>query len=498
MRHRHSPARAVASELSAALCWTPFRADSRTVLALELVRELPGTLAALTGGVIDLDRAAVIAGGIRVLVDPLTRRQVEARVLAKAGGQTVRQVRRRVEALVLAADPGAAGRRRERGRRDRRVERPHPGGYADGIADMYLSGPVEDLVALWTAVDAAARARRGAGDPRTLDQLRFDVLTGLGWTGLGLGHLGCCAPGCANDHDHDHDYGHVTHPADTADGAGGEGDDEQAAAGGVDGDGADDVPAETGDPATHAGPAGWPVGPDPGGADPPDPPDGADPPGPGGSDPGGGPDPGGGGGGLPVVYRLGGQHGRAATVNVTIAVTTVLGLDDQPAELEGYGPIPADAGRVITADATLRRLLTDPRDGRLLEYGRSTYPPPQPLADLIIARDRTCRFPTCDTPARSCDIDHRHPWSAGGTTGEANNQALARRFHIDKTLHGWRLDQPEPGVFTWTSPAGRSYRVDPETIGLIYDTTPPPATGHPDTSKPAQTGDPNIDDPPPF
>jgi hypothetical protein len=94
----------------------PFQADTRTVLALELVRELPDTLAALTDGVIDWDRAAIIAAETRVL-DAATRREVEAKLLAKACGQTVRQLRRRVEAAVLAADPAAAERRREQGRR---------------------------------------------------------------------------------------------------------------------------------------------------------------------------------------------------------------------------------------------------------------------------------------------------------------------------------------------------------------------------------------------
>ncbi|MGH8827578.1 MAG: hypothetical protein ACRDVZ_08285, partial [Jiangellaceae bacterium] len=51
VRHRDHPVRVVASELSAALCWAPFQADARTVVALELVRELPATLAALTAGV---------------------------------------------------------------------------------------------------------------------------------------------------------------------------------------------------------------------------------------------------------------------------------------------------------------------------------------------------------------------------------------------------------------------------------------------------------------
>ncbi|WP_162606730.1 HNH endonuclease signature motif containing protein, partial [Jiangella asiatica] len=110
-------------------------------------------------------------------------------------------------------------------------------------------------------------------------------------------------------------------------------------------------------------------------------------------------------------------------------------------------------------DATLRRLVTDPVDGRLLDYGHTTYQPPQALVDFIIARDRTCRFPTSDTPAPACDLDHRVPYHDGGTTSEHNLQPLARRFHLDKTLHGWRLDSPEPGVLVWTSPAGRTYRV---------------------------------------
>src|SRR5690606_27303421 len=50
------------------------------------------------------------------------------------------------------------------------------------------------------------------------------------------------------------------------------------------------------------------------------------------------------GGGL----RLAGAHGRPVTVNVTIPLSTLLGLDDHPGELDGYGPIPAHIARHLS------------------------------------------------------------------------------------------------------------------------------------------------------
>lgn len=41
-----------------------------------------------------------------------------------------------------------------------------------------------------------------------------------------------------------------------------------------------------------------------------------------------------------------------ALVRVTVSATTLLRLDDQPGELAGYGPIPAETARELAADAT--------------------------------------------------------------------------------------------------------------------------------------------------
>ena len=37
-----------------------------------------------------------------------------------------------------------------------------------------------------------------------------------------------------------------------------------------------------------------------------------------------------------------------------------------------------------------------------------------------------------------------------------------RTHHLIKHLPGWHLDQTSPGYFTWTTPAGRSYLVQPD------------------------------------
>ena len=36
-----------------------------------------------------------------------------------------------------------------------------------------------------------------------------------------------------------------------------------------------------------------------------------------------------------------------------------------------------------------------------------------------------------------------------------------RRHHRVKQAPGWKLNQPEPGVMSWTTPSGRSYTTTP-------------------------------------
>jgi hypothetical protein len=152
-------------------------------------------------------------------------------------------------------------------------------------------------------------------------------------------------------------------------------------------------------------------------------------------------------------------QGMRPAVQVTVALSSLLGLDDQPGELSGHGPVPATVARRIAADptGTWRRLITDPVDGSLLDYGRSTYRPPADLADFVMARDGTCAFPTCNRAAHRCDLDHRVVWEQGGRTNAANLQPLCRRHHRLKHQGGWELDRTSDGRYRWISPTRHIY-----------------------------------------
>ena len=152
-------------------------------------------------------------------------------------------------------------------------------------------------------------------------------------------------------------------------------------------------------------------------------------------------------------------HRRPVSINLTMDLPTMLGLAENPAELSGYGPIPASIARALAADGKWRKFITDPGSGNLLDCGRESYLPPQPLVDFLTARDRICRFPGCSQPARVGDIDHAKSWETGGETTLGNLGFLCRRHHRLKTHGGWKLESNRDGSCTWTSPAGKSYFV---------------------------------------
>jgi len=157
------------------------------------------------------------------------------------------------------------------------------------------------------------------------------------------------------------------------------------------------------------------------------------------------------------------HHGQRPAIQVTIAASTLLGCDELPADLDGYGPITAALARRIATDptGTWRRLLTDPATGQLLEYGRKTYRPPKALADHVIARDRTCVFPHCRRPARLCDLDHRETWCTSGETCEHNLHPLCERHHYTRHNANWQIRRTDDGTYHWTAPTNHTYTVQP-------------------------------------
>jgi hypothetical protein len=63
----------------------------------------------------------------------------------------------------------------------------------------------------------------------------------------------------------------------------------------------------------------------------------------------------------------------------------------------------------------------------------SGYRPSAPLERFVRCRDLTCRFPGCDRPAESCDVDHTVPYPLG-PTHPSNLKCLCRKHHQSITF----------------------------------------------------------------
>ncbi|WP_026874869.1 HNH endonuclease signature motif containing protein [Jiangella gansuensis] len=178
----------------------------------------------------------------------------------------------------------------------------------------------------------------------------------------------------------------------------------------------------------------------------------------------------------PPPIPLASAHGRPVAVQLTFPFRALVGLSDEPAELAGYGPIPAQVARHLAAVGIWQWVGTDPVSGHLVDHGAGRYRPTQALIDHVVLRDRTCRAVGCHRPAIHCDIDHRVAHGAGGPTNACNCQPLCRLHHLLKHRGGWRVDRLPSGATAWLSPTGHRYLKPPEPIG-------------PTTAKPPDPGD---------
>jgi hypothetical protein len=150
----------------------------------------------------------------------------------------------------------------------------------------------------------------------------------------------------------------------------------------------------------------------------------------------------------------------AAQVLVTVPVFSLMSLTDEPAILDGYGPIPASMARTLVADGatSFLRVLTDPSTGAPLEIGRTSYRIPTAMRQWLRLRDGKCPFPGCTNQSLDNEADHLLAWEHGGTTGISNLGQPCRKHHKLKHATQWTpsdasLNSP-PG---WISPAGRHY-----------------------------------------
>ncbi len=192
-------------------------------------------------------------------------------------------------------------------------------------------------------------------------------------------------------------------------------------------------------------------------------------------------------------------------INLTMPMSTWLGITSNPGEVASHGPVDAETCRqlAVWTDPSTRWCLTltdqaghavahacartRPPPGlaqgrvawaaglaRQVQYFETApcsharqsagYTPSPTLRHLIEIRQRRCAAPSCRRAAVRCDLDHTVPFDKGGRTCECNLAPLCRRHHRAKQVPRWHLSQDQPGRMTWRLPSGRIY----ETVDEPY------------------------------
>jgi hypothetical protein len=180
-----------------------------------------------------------------------------------------------------------------------------------------------------------------------------------------------------------------------------------------------------------------------------------------------------------LVERVTGQStATAVPVEVQVLITdgALLAQDDTPAEITGYGPVPAPLARrwLTDSEATvfLRRLFTDPGGEHLVAMDSTRRGFTGGIRRFIAARDRACRTPWCDAPIRH--LDHPNRVADGGRTSTSNGQGLCEACNHAKEAPGWHTTSQT----SQTSQTGHTVETRTPT-GHHYTSRPPPPIHNP-------------------
>jgi Domain of unknown function (DUF222) len=450
-----------ADEVAMELRMTWMTAADRMSYACNLAGRLPVTYAAMGAGLIDPVHAKIIyeqtdylSAADAAKADPL--------LAAAAQVKTYGELRAAAAKLALKLDPEAAERRKQAGRKHEAQVRPfrEDSGNAGMIAREMAS---EEVLASWQHIDQRARELRGAGVTGSLRELRvrayLDLLQerdsrdalpgsddGPGGNGgpgpqdgrpAGTGPQGQVRRGASGAGPSLAAVVNITVSLSTLLGESGA-PGEAAGFGLLDAGTARDLTAAAardpntrwcvtavhpdGTAAAHGCALGRhppPPGPEPPGPEPP----GPEPPGPGSS------------------------PGPPVTANLVTTCDTSGGPDQRPP--------PGTRARDYLRSLRVRLdpIARGTCDHRHAETG---YQPSRKLRHLITTRNARCSAPGCGRPAARCDLDHTLAWHLGGASCECNLAPLCRHHHRCKQAEGWWLEQPEPGILKWRTPAGRT------------------------------------------
>jgi hypothetical protein len=175
-----------------------------------------------------------------------------------------------------------------------------------------------------------------------------------------------------------------------------------------------------------------------------------------------------------LVERVTGQA-KAADVNVELQIAmpldALLDANNHAADLDGYGPLPADLARDLLATSKgrlwWRRLYAGPVGGPLVGGDPHRRHFDGYVRKLIMWRDRRCRDPFCDAPIRH--IDHIQRYSDGGpdrlsqrSRGVRTRQLCPRDAWLEGRSCLWRVGRPTP--HNQDHHPNRSYLSEPRAV----------------------------------
>ncbi|SOC50731.1 hypothetical protein SAMN05660748_3490 [Blastococcus aggregatus] len=166
-------------ELVVALSISAQAAEALLTRSLDLVHQLPGTLAALEAGALHPGHLWSMLDKVAPIEDATIRAEVEAELLRWAAGRVVAPAALgdKVRREVARRDVRAAARRLEKALKARGIHlRPHDD---DGMATLTVVATLPEAQALYRALLACAESLDGGDDPRTRGQKMIDCLLDL-------------------------------------------------------------------------------------------------------------------------------------------------------------------------------------------------------------------------------------------------------------------------------------------------------------------------------
>jgi len=455
-----------ADEVASAFNLTWLSAAGEIEYARTVARRLPVTFAALAAGKLHPVHVKIIEDVTSILSDE-DAAVADERLAEVAQSKTYGELRAAAIRLVLKLDPEAVRKRKEKARREAHVRSFREESGNAGITGREM--PSVEVLASMQHVEDRARALREAGVPGTWDELKvratLDLLQERD-SRLTLGEAPA-SDGTEEAASLGHEDGPGGNSSGSCDGAGGP-ESSGLKGGGSSGSGL----GSSGPGGLGSGPASSPAG--------------------------------SGGHGRPAADA---SPSISAMITITVPHTALIGDIGPPGEVAGFGILDhADTRDLVAAAARnpatrwcvtilhpdgtaaahgcgagtrrwppgqgppapvtprglleflnikkLNPVIRGPCDHQQAEH---RYRPSRNLQHLIRARNATCTAPGCGRRAANCDLDHTDPYHQGGRTCECNLSPLCRRHHRCKQAEGWWLEQPEPGVFLWHTPAGRTY-----------------------------------------